>query len=243
MCIVLLVGGHVVPFQHRCANLGAHKLHEDVTVSEEDWMALVPVLLKCPELFNLGGRDMVVCDGGVAPQVAVDLGCCWVEGGRRVALEVRECAIQWDLGIFEYLAQCTVADPVRRRKVLVLAQAAGSLLRHFSYSRVGEGEAGTTVGKLDVIDEQMLPNVVGLAVIELAEELEEVVPPEVRVCLNEDIPLGVGLLFQGLVDHRQELPLIQLPAGIVRAQIIALRRPRHGRLNLLMLYTPSSMLL
>jgi hypothetical protein len=77
---------------------------------------------------------------------------------------------------FEDLAESAVADPVCLCELFVLAEVRRSLFGDLSHSRVRKSEACTSIRKLDVVDEEVLSDVVGLAVVEVAEELQEVVP-------------------------------------------------------------------
>ncbi|OSS52194.1 hypothetical protein B5807_01957 [Epicoccum nigrum] len=167
--VVLGVDGHVVPVGDACADLGPHVRHEDVAVSQRDFVLLVPVLLEAPELVNLGRRHVMVCDGGVAPQITVDLHHRWVDGRGRVGLKVREGAVQRHLDVLKHLAQGAVADPVGLGELLVVVEVVGALLCHLGHGGVGQDEARAAVAEFYVVDVEVLADVVRLVVVEAGE--------------------------------------------------------------------------
>lgn len=65
-------------------------------------------------------------------------------------------------------------------------------------------------------DLHLIAQIIRLLVLQLRQPGQQIRPEEIRIGLHEDVPFRVGARLQRLLDHGQELPLIQFPAWVVR---------------------------
>ena len=75
---------------------------------------------------------------------------------------------------------------------------------------MGEQDAGSALGKLDIVDNEGCAGVVVDAIVEPFDPLQEVRPAQARVCFDEHVKLGMRVHSVRLVCHGQELPFIQI---------------------------------
>ena len=87
--------------------------------------------------------------------------------------------------------------------------------RHGCFERwPRDSEAAAAVREDHVADLALRADVMLLREVESGEVGEQRTPEDVGVGFDEDVPLFVGVLLEGLADHGQELPFVEPPAGV-----------------------------
>ena len=100
-------------------------------------------------------------------------------------------------------------------KLVQFVRVLAPILGYDVHGLLGQDDARPTIGKHHLANLHLTAQVVRLRGIQDRQPPHQIGPDDVRVGLHKHIPLGLGTDLQSLVDHGQELPLVQLPARIV----------------------------
>lgn len=156
-------------------------------------------------------------NNGLAPLLSVE-----AHGKRLLPVEHGPIASKWNPALFQHLRQHFIATALARnidskemgpREMLILAEHAAE--RHdLIECGAREDVAAPAVCKdgLLLLGPDGRAKVVGRLVVEVCQEAVEVVVVDVRVGLEEDIPLRLGPHVRGPLHHGQELVLVEAPA-------------------------------
>lgn len=147
--------------------------------------------------------------------MTIQIGVERVELAQIRVLEKRPREMKPDAKIGQHLAQNAVTGPVAVGVLVQLGSAGRVLVGRHLHGRVGHDEPRPTVRKDNVRDLGLGADVERLLGIEMLQPGKQIRPEEVRIGLHEDVPFGVILVPERLLNHRQEFPLIQFPARIV----------------------------
>ena len=159
---------------------------------------------------------MVVGERRGAPQAeAVGFGFAEVHRVGIAALDHRPCPSQRRAGLGQRFAQNAISSPVSGR----LSVPVGFMLlvesRNAPERRVGNHKTRAAVRENVLVDLHFAAVVERLRGIEAFEPVQQVRPHQVRVRLDEDVPLLVRVQFERARRHREELPLVEPPAFVV----------------------------
>lgn len=122
---------------------------------------------------------------------------------------------QSDPSFSERHAQHAIARPFAIGHLLPMLHVFCVIVRNSMHCRIGNNEARSTVCK------SVFSNLHLVAKIQLARRVKVLQPPKqirpdwIGVRLEEDVPLHIWAERPRLLDHRQELPFVQLPARVI----------------------------
>ena len=83
------------------------------------------------------------------------------------------------------------------------------------HGRVGQHKARPAVRKQGIPDLHLVPQVELAVRVEVLQPSQQIRPDRVCVRLHEKIPSRLRSVLSRLLDHREELPLVQFPPGVI----------------------------
>ena len=159
---------------------------------------------------------MVKGDGGKTPGSTVKDRRKLVELSGMAVLQHGPGKGQWHADVEQDLAQHAVPGPVGGRVGVDLRRFGGVFIDDPFQGGVRDDKAGATVGENDICNLRFGADIQSVVVVQGRQPGQQRPPREIRIRLHKHIPLRIRLVGVGLLHHGQELPLVQLPTGVIR---------------------------
>jgi len=157
---------------------------------------------------------VVIRDGRIAPQplAVVDVAVIQVPNVSALPHWPRPGEIR--AAVEESFAQHAIASPMARRERFEISFVLDIQRRGCFERWPRDSEAAAAVREDHIADLALRADVMLLRGVESGKVGEQRAPENVGVGFDEDVPLFVGILLEGLADHGQELPFVEPPAGV-----------------------------